>query len=608
MLFDCCIENHINEENSLRLNLEEVLSISSTSDSTISTDQCIATIRSIDNGDKILFIEINPKTEVLIAHAPVLSNKKLDLKYRSPNVDNRYGYNKLTGWQLLAACERYSFISSKQYIYRELKEGDSKLLELIEERPLQHLLDEGELKISRTEYSSSVCIVISSHQLFESEESLDAYLSMYYGELYANNAACSSWYLPYALNTKLAESIIPYTPDGYQVSVHHSSKKELLPLFRKYHDRFLYNLLVNAVVTVTEHHPKADGLFLTTFTSSWLFKRYGLSAPYIDTRLNETFSNAYEDIRKEIPSLSGVDISFNYAEFLLKKEKDNGVYRTKNGLFFPDYFDLDGKHFTHTSLNHQLGIASYFLKKYEQSKKCIYLETYKKLVDFIRDTAQNWIDNCSGDLFYEIIEGSDGGWKFQSKDYVYVTLNDLLNVLKNYRLLFLSDMPEIELLIKSKLNFLDDSGFGIFDSYAPAPSGEGMMSKEVAKRLLKETGMDRFSKKNYFKKDELHNYSYNFELALPLPVSRAISRLQFIEYSQGSIRFNDPAVFHWSYAIEIYNEIEMIGQSGYLSNPLFKTPFHSNKIKKLNVFIKDEDSNSRIAKVTLTPVNDNEVS
>jgi hypothetical protein len=95
---------------------------------------------------------------------------------------------------------------------------------------------------------------------------------------------------------------------------------------------------------------------------------------------------------------------------------------------------------------------------------------------------------------------------------------------------------------------------------------------------------------------------------LPLPVSRAISRLQFIEYSQGSIRFNDPAVFHWSYAIEIYNEIEMIGQSGYLSNPLFKTPFHSNKIKKLNVFIKDEDSNSRIAKVTLTPVNDNEVS
>ena len=116
MLFDCCIENHINEENSLRLNLEEVLSISSTSDSTISTDQCIATIRSIDNGDKILFIEIKPKTEVLIAHAPVLSNKKLDLKYRSPNVDNRYGYNKLTGWQLFAACERYSFISSKQYI------------------------------------------------------------------------------------------------------------------------------------------------------------------------------------------------------------------------------------------------------------------------------------------------------------------------------------------------------------------------------------------------------------------------------------------------------------------------------------------------------------
>ncbi|MBI6918976.1 hypothetical protein JET68_09215 [Pseudomonas monteilii] len=583
------------------LNLNTVLNMEFSGDHILEENGFVATVRAIDNGDKIIFLELNPEAELSLVHTPLQSSVRLDEKYRTPKIDNRYGYNRVSGWQSLCISENYSFIYSKQYIYRELQDGDSKVLELIEEIPLVHQVDEGMLALKSSEHKSNACIILSREQLFTSEESRDSYLKMFYDELYAHNAACSTWYCAHALNTKLAESILPYTPDGYQVSVHHSSKKELLPLFRKNRDRLLYNLLYNAVFTVTQYQPKSDGLFLTTFTSSWLYRRYKLPAPYIDTRLNETFSNTYDDIIKEIPSLMTEDISFNYAEFLLKRADRGEIYRSENGMFFPDYFDLSGEIFTHTSLNHQLGIASYFLKKYDQSGHGEYLKAYHSLIAFITDTADHWINLATGDLYYEILKSPDGDWKFQSKDYTYVTLNDLLTVIKNYRSLFSKNLPEIEKLIISKLRFLDDSGFGIFDSYAPAPSGEGVMGKEVSKRLLRETGLDIYAKKDYFKEDLTHSYTYNFDIPSPLPVTRAISRLKFIEHTQGVIKFNDPIVSHWNYSLAIHDSGELLTQSSYQSTPIFKAPVTITKSCQIRVFVKDMDSNSAVANITLTP-------
>lgn len=588
-------------EHKLSLDLNEILNIQSPSDEIISGDGYTATVRTIDNGDNFLFIELEPGVPLTLTHTTAQSVFLLDEKHRESKSDNRYGRNKLSGWQSLTTCENFSFILSKQYLYHELQEGASSVLELIEETPLAHDATNGLVKLISSEYKSSACIILSREPLFTSEESKDAYLTVYYDELYAHNAACSTWYMPHALNTKLAESIIPFTPDGYQVSVHHSSKKELVPLFRKYRDRLIYNLLYNAVITVTRFQPKSDGLFLTTFTSSWLYKRYGLSAPYIDTRLNETFSNAYEDIIKEIPSLKTEDISFNYAEFLLKRLEKGEIYRSDNGIFFPDYFDLTGTHFTHTSLNHQLGIASYFLKKFDQSSNSRYLKAYQDLIAFIQDTADRWINFSTGDLYYEILQTPEGNWNFQSKDYTYVTLNDLLTVIKNYRTIFSKTLPKIEKLIIAKLQFLDTSGFGVFDSYAPAPSGEGVMGKEVSKRLLKETGLDRFARKDYVKKDLTHKYTFNFDIAMPIQASLAISKIQFIEISQGVIRFNDPIISHWNYAIEIHNNSELLVQSSYLASPVFKAPITADGFTHIIIYVKDADSSSAICTITLTP-------
>lgn len=585
----------------MTLNLSAVLDMDFSGDQILNGDGYTATLRAIDNGDIIIFLELHPGARLSLAHSSLQSTQRLDEKYRTPKVDNRYGSNRLSGWQSLCISEPYSFVHSKQYIYRELEYGESKVLELIDEIALVPHEDGLSLALTASQHKSNACFILSKEPLFTNNESRDSYLTMFYDELYAHNAACSTWYCADALNTKLAESILPYTPDGYQVSVHHSSKKELLPLFRKYHDRLLYNLLFNAVITVTTHQPRSDGLFLTTFTSSWLHRRYELSAPYIDTRLNETFSNTYDEIIKEIPSLIVEDISFNYAEFLLKRAARNEVYRSKNGFFFPDYFDLSGEKFTHTSLNHQLGIASYFLKKYNQSNRDEYLTAYHSVVAFIRDTAEHWIYLSTGDLYYEILKAPNGAWVFQSKDYTYVTLNDLLTVIKNYRSLFSKNLPEIEKLIISKLHFLDKSGYGIFDSYAPAPSGEGVMGKEVSKRLLKETGLDIHAKKNYSRPDTTHFYTYSFAIPCPLPVTLAVTRLKFIEHTQGVLKFNDPAVSHWHYSIAVYDKGELLIQSGYHPAPAFKAPIKISATSQIKIFIKDMDSNSAVANITLTP-------
>lgn len=560
------------------------------------------TIRHIDNGDRIVFIELAQGDSITLGHGRVESSVKMDDLYRAPPPDNRYGLNKLTGWQEWLTCNGYNFVLSKKYLFRERAEGTSALYELISEKRIDVDLSGNTTLVSSDGERASFCLVLSREPLFSSPEALTAYLSLYYSELYAHNAACSTWYMPKSLNTKLATSVIPYTPDGYQVSVHHSSKRELLSLYKIHRDRLLYALLYNAVETVIRHQPQSSGMFLTTYTSSWLYSRYKIGAPYIDTRLNETFSNAFEEIRQIIPAFSGVDISYSYAEFLLAQARKQSLYKSARGYFFPDYFQVDGNVLTHTSLNHQLGIASYFLAKYRQSGRQDILDAYNNVIAFVEDTSPNWINPENGDLFYEILPADDGGWNFQSKDYVYVTLNDLLLVLKRHRETFERNLPELEGLVRSKLGYLDSVGLGVFDSYAPPASGEGVVGKAQAKRLLRETGLHVYAEKNYVKEDPFHEYLYRFSVSVSLSALKSALGLRFIGRQQNLVLFGDPVVPHWVYALKVDWSEGGSQTTGYHVEPTFRLSNTQLEVEKMTIYIRDDDSNSSVGTIELTPV------
>ena len=453
-------------------------------------DSSFFIVRSLPNKDKIIFFEFNEELDIEINIPNINFQYELDKKYIKPNYDVRYGDIDISGWQTLLRSNDYEIILSKLYDYKKHTENNSYIYELISERKINLDGDRNSIKLNihSSNEKSSFSLFLTKEKFFNSEHNLEQYLDLFYSELFKCNAACSTWYKYDALLTKLAHSIKPYNKKGYQVSIHHSSKKELVHFYRINKDRFIYNLLVNAAYTILNFQPSHNGMYLTTFTSDWLFQRYNIEAPYIDTRLNETFINTLEDIKKLTGQFLEYDIFGNYAKFLHKSIST--VHRSKNGFFFPDYFSLDGK-ITHTSLNHQLGIANYLLSLYKKDKDPIILQTYHKIINFVIDTKDLWINNETGDLYYETNTDEIKKLTFKGKDYIYVTLSDLLFLLKNHKEEFGCIIKELVYLVNKKIEFLVKEGFDPELSNKIA-SGEGENDKKHIVRILKELGLYYF--------------------------------------------------------------------------------------------------------------------
>ncbi|MGL6006817.1 hypothetical protein [Aeromonas sobria] len=557
----------------------------------ITIDDVSYLIRKIDNDDYFIFFEINEGCSLdIFFDVSFLSNIRLDNKYVEPPFDVRYGNNKLTGWQSYVKSSCYEFVTSKRYAYKIATNEQSKVYELCSE--LDVLINERQISIPESECKQSFTLIISKSTLFSDEHILDKYLELFYSELSHNNAVCSTWYLYNGLYTKLPESIIPYTKNGYQVSIHHSSKKELIPLYRNTDCRFIYNLLYNAAFTVLSYQPQFMGLFLTTYTSAWLHRRYALSAPYIDTRLNETFTNALNDIKEITPSFDNFDISLNYANFLISQIDSKCVYRSNKGIFFPDYFDTSMNNKTHTSLNHQLGIANYLLECYKKTNKSEYADVYHRILEFIIETSDKWL-TPEGDLYYELLEDSSG-FIFSGKDYTYVTLNDILIVIDKHKEFYGETIPKLEILAQSKMRFLDNSGYGLFNPDSKIPSGEGILDKEKSKKLVLKLGLDGACKRylNYIDSNNL--YSYTFNRSISEQVLNAVHSIQLIS-TKNSIAFNDPGIKHWEYNLEQLNNF-----SRNNSFPMF-SPLNYNIDMPLILSIKDLDTSECIVIIEVEP-------
>lgn len=344
------------------------------------------TKRVIDNGDIFLYFDIkNPKDQEIIFKINEIVNEfSFETYYKKPSFDDRYGENKVSGPYAYLDLIKGSTVISKLYYYKELSlkyenMQYSVVYDLETEKCNIKIVDDL-IKINIEEISDncSFFMVLSNEKLFKELKNLKHYFKEYYKGI-GNNSVLNSYFVRFSGTfTKLPYSIEPFTKEGYGFSLHHSSKKELIHFLRDTRDRYFYDFIVNAIMQAFLHQRNDKGVFYTPYTSTWLKKDTGITAPYIDTRLNETFNLMLLDFKKLYPDFDIQDNTQNYCDFLIKQIELNNVYKLNNGVFFPDYFKENLKNKTHTSLNHQLGIINLMLDIHKKTGKNEYLKTAKK--------------------------------------------------------------------------------------------------------------------------------------------------------------------------------------------------------------------------------------
>lgn len=465
------------------------------------------TERELINGDRFLFFNIENHTEKMqtLKFSLVLTNTKdyvaedLSNYYRQPSYSNRYGENKLTFPSLFLSSDTADVFISKGTVYlnNNLMYEDS-----TKSKTKKYIYETNDIRYKQENSAVHLNILLqvpagknmdqflllSEHSLFASKQTLTSYFTDAGISVENNDVRFNMWITPEGTYTKLPYSIEPFDKDAYGVNLHHMSKKELLRYYNNEKDRFFFDLIYNAVIQVFGYRPHHKGLFLTEYTSTWLKKDFSIRAPYIDTRLNETFALVIQDSKKILPFEELNNFYLRYANFLVSYSESNSLLLVEKGAYYiPDYFALNkNASLTHSSLNHQLGIINYLfsiLLKEDVSNKEAYSMVALSILKAIDLTYTFWIQD-NGDLFYKI-SYHNNELVYSDNDYIYVTLIDLLIVQKNIIDLYGEKRKSIDTLIKSKLRYLDSQNFGLNDPHSKLPPNEDINSRSMAEKLAR---------------------------------------------------------------------------------------------------------------------------
>ena len=451
-------------------------------------------LRKFPNNDLIIFFDsfkLSKDTNIkIVIGEKVHKVSNFEGRYIKPNYDNRYGEFTLSGPSCYVEFDKSSLLASKIYYHQILKKkyihGESLLYDLIEESNDIYVNNSGiELTVKKNE-KFDFTLIFSDSKLFTSTESFDRYFNDFYKSVKNNEVWNSFWVKYNGTLSKLPYSIEPFTKNGYGINIHHSSKKEVIKYLSVNEDRFYQDVILNAIYSVIQYQPESNGLYETTYTSTWLKKQFNIKAPYIDTRLNEVFLTTVKEANEYFNIKELENYFYTYGEFLNNYKSQGGtLYKTNRGVFFPDYFSLNETNkLPHASLNHQLGIAIYCYRVYEKNNNKIYLNLFNDIISFVEDTCEEWINTETGDLYYSV-EEKENKYYFKDQDYTFVTLSDLLHVQTYYSKINKKGNQCIEKLIQTKLNYLYSKGYD-FESENAWASGESSITIKVIKKLLEE--------------------------------------------------------------------------------------------------------------------------
>jgi len=460
------------------------------------------TFRPLPNGDYFLYFDYEgapAQVAIFGGWGNRYNALQYDHLYKKPPFDNRYGENKLTGFgYYLDSFDKDSAIFSKIHHYKELTQtyedgSKSTLLELIEEVNMPLPNNDGAVcvpvgnpafQLKEDGGGASFFVILSNAKLFNNTTNLENYMKYFYEALHNNSVWNCFFVLPSGTYTKLPYSIEPFTKQGYGYSLHHSSRKDMIPFLEQTRERFFEDFISNAVIQTYLYQPQDSGTFQTTYTSTWLKKDTGVTAPFMDSRCNETFILMLNDFKKSVSWLADIDPARDYANFYCtKREQKHQIYELDSkGIFFPDYFKENL--LTHASLNHQLGIASMLLNSWKKYDDVRYFNVAREILTFIEHTQDKWIKE-NGDLYYGVKYNDNKEFEYFGNDYIYVTLLDLLLFQNAWIDFGLERNASIDCLMEAKLSYLKTTEYNIFADKPKNAPGERIDSVALALKLHK---------------------------------------------------------------------------------------------------------------------------
>src|SRR5690606_11735938 len=147
--------------------------------------------------------------------------------------------------------------------------------------------DELLLKINMESLGEDIMdhwLLASDKPLFDSEKSYEDWMSIYHKYRYKNN----TWYTADGSYAKVVKSAKPAPKSQLQYARNLLIVREDIPLsrYKETGERYFYDLILNSVANL-EIFKGEKNYWETEYTSHWLQQKYGIEAPYIDTRHNE---------------------------------------------------------------------------------------------------------------------------------------------------------------------------------------------------------------------------------------------------------------------------------------------------------------------------------
>ncbi|GLH64383.1 hypothetical protein [Parageobacillus sp. G301] len=441
------------------------------------------TIRAIDNGDKFIFTRItnyskqNIYTYLII---PLSNTTAYNLEKYSDRgkiirqhdhvfgidptshpigVLNAYNKNQTVASMMLGK----NYIS-KQLVKRYSKTRASYVREFLEETDNYkiHLNSKTKstfINLNLKTQSNSIgesWVLISNQLLFKNKNNMDYWMKRSIEEYISTH----KWLTADGPYFKLPWSIEPATKMGFGRNLGYMQGDDFVSNYSFTKERFFYNMIINSLADLDvfshgEIRNNKVSVFQTEYTSTWLKREYGITAPYIDTRHNEFIALFLKKAGTTLNINNLKNANLIYADFLVKQAAIGNTINLKSGYLINDYFSTDGKK-THVSLNHVLGEMRFLLDAYKQTKNQKYLNVAMQIRKGVESLGTKWLRK-DGDTWYQV----NRDLKFFGRDYKLLTLGDLLYSQKSWEEVGYKRSPVFDILIKSKYKYLTNINYPI---------------------------------------------------------------------------------------------------------------------------------------------------
>ncbi|MBE1556660.1 S-layer homology domain-containing protein [Sporosarcina limicola] len=297
-------------------------------------------------------------------------------------------------------------------------------------------------------------LLTSNERLFSDRSQMDAWML----ESAANYKKRNSWYTAKGPYNKMATTIepMPKSGRGYGRNLLLVKEDRVMALYIETKERYFENVLYNSFSNLNSF--RGDSTYWETeVTSTYLKELFGFTAPFVDTRFNEQIALfMYEGGKAFGHTDYNVGLK-NYADLLVsQKEKGNIISVDNSSYYISDYFPSAQKVKTHTSMNHLLGGMNILLFAYQEFKDPAYLDTAISIQTAIEKDEEQWI-RPDGDIWYKVSPEHT----FVGRDYVHLTLEDLIQSYEMWSITDPTKLPVLERMIRSKAGYLDakESGY-----------------------------------------------------------------------------------------------------------------------------------------------------